>query len=176
VTHSCVLEQREGLHYPADLYLEGSDQHRGWFQSSLLTAVAMNGSAPYKAVLTHGFTVDADGRKMSKSLGNVIAPQQVMKTLGADILRLWVAATDYRAEMTVSDEIFNRTADSYRRIRNTARFLLSNLAGFDPARDALMPEQMVALDRWVMDRAALLQEIGRASCREGGEISEVAAC
>lgn len=158
VTHSCVLEQREGLHYPADLYLEGSDQHRGWFQSSLLTAVAMNGSAPYKAVLTHGFTVDADGRKMSKSLGNVIAPQQVMKTLGADILRLWVAATDYRAEMTVSDEIFNRTADSYRRIRNTARFLLSNLAGFDPARDALMPEQMVALDRWVMDRAALLQD------------------
>ncbi|TNF33805.1 MAG: isoleucine--tRNA ligase [Gammaproteobacteria bacterium] len=158
VTHACVLEPRPELHYPAELYLEGSDQHRGWFQSSLLTAVAMNGSAPYKAVLTHGFTVDADGRKMSKSLGNVIAPQQVMKTLGADILRLWVAATDYRAEMTVSDEIFKRTADSYRRIRNTARFLLSNLAGFDPATDALPPEQMVALDRWVMDRAARLQD------------------
>ncbi len=158
VTHACVLEARTGLHYPADLYLEGSDQHRGWFQSSLLTAVAMNGCAPYKAVLTHGFTVDAQGRKMSKSLGNVIAPQQVMKTLGADILRLWVAATDYRAEMTVSDEIFKRTADAYRRIRNTARFLLSNLAGFNPATDALPPAQMVALDRWAMDRAARLQD------------------
>ena len=130
---SVCCRQRNELQYPADLYLEGSDQHRGWFQSSLLTAIAINGNAPYKGVLTHGFTVDTQGRKMSKSLGNVIAPQQIMKTLGADILRLWISATDYRNEMVVSDEIFKRTADSYRRIRNTARFLLANLSGFDPA-------------------------------------------
>ena len=133
VTHACVLDPREELVRPADLYLEGSDQHRGWFQSSLLTSVAMTGHAPYKGVLTHGFTVDAEGKKMSKSLGNVVAPQTVMKTLGADIIRLWVAATDYRAEMSVSDEILKRTADAYRRIRNTTRFLLANLEGFDPA-------------------------------------------
>ncbi len=157
VTHYCVLQQRDQLQYPADLYLEGSDQHRGWFQSSLLSAVAANGSAPYKAALTHGFTVDADGRKMSKSMGNVIAPQQVMNSLGADILRLWVAATDYRGEMAVSDEIFKRTADSYRRIRNTARFLLANMAGFEPAEHALAPADMLALDRWVVHRAAELQ-------------------
>ncbi len=157
VTHFAVLKQREELQYPADLYLEGSDQHRGWFQSSLLTAVAINGNAPYKGVLTHGFTVDAQGRKMSKSLGNVIAPQQVMKTLGADILRLWVSATDYRNEMTVSDEIFKRTADSYRRIRNTARFLLANLNGFDPAQHLLPTDQLLALDRWIVDAAARLQ-------------------
>ena len=119
---------------PADLYLEGSDQHRGWFQSSLKSSLAIRGEAPYKTVLTHGFTVDAQGKKMSKSLGNVVSPQTVVKSLGADIIRLWVAATDYRAEMTVSDEILKRTADSYRRIRNTARFLLSNLNGFDPAQ------------------------------------------
>ncbi len=122
---------------PADLYLEGSDQHRGWFQSSLLTSVAMNGMAPYTGVLTHGFTVDAKGQKMSKSMGNVVAPQKVMKNLGADILRLWVAATDYRSEMTVSDEILKRTADAYRRMRNTARFLLANLNGFDPVEHAV---------------------------------------
>jgi isoleucyl-tRNA synthetase len=151
------LEQREYLGYPADLYLEGSDQHRGWFQTSLLTAVAMNGSAPYKAVMTHGFTVDTEGRKMSKSIGNVIAPQKIMNTLGADILRLWVAATDYRNEMTVSDENFKRTGDAYRRIRNTARFLLSNLNGFDPSTDAVPAEDMLALDRWVMGRAVALQ-------------------
>ncbi|MEJ2622810.1 MAG: isoleucine--tRNA ligase, partial [Candidatus Thiodiazotropha sp.] len=119
VSHHCVLDARETLGFPADLYLEGSDQHRGWFQSSLMTSVAMNGCAPYMAVLTHGITVDAQGRKMSKSLGNVVAPQKVLKTLGADIIRLWVAATDYRNEMTVSDEILKRTADAYRRIRNT---------------------------------------------------------
>jgi isoleucyl-tRNA synthetase len=158
VTHFAVLNQRPELQYPADLYLEGSDQHRGWFQSSLLTAVAINGNAPYKSVLTHGFAVDAQGRKMSKSLGNVIAPQQVMKTLGADILRLWVAATDYRNEMSVSDEIFKRTADSYRRIRNTARFLLANLNGFDPATDLLPAEALLALDRWIVDAAARLQK------------------
>jgi len=158
VTHACVLKQNDALAYPADLYLEGSDQHRGWFQSSLISACAINGSAPYKGVLTHGFTVDQQGRKMSKSLGNVVAPQKVINDLGADILRLWVAATDYRSEMAVSDEIIKRTADSYRRIRNTARFLLSNLSGFDPATDALPFDQLLSLDQWAVDRAALLQE------------------
>ena len=150
--------RRADLAFPADLYLEGSDQHRGWFQSSLLTSVAMRGSAPYKAVLTHGFTVDAQGMKMSKSRGNVVAPQKVVNTLGADILRLWVAATDYRGEMTVSDEILKRTADAYRRIRNTARFLLANLAGFDPVAHLTDPDQMLALDRWVVERARQLQD------------------
>ena len=158
VTHSCVLEHRDGLSSPADLYLEGSDQHRGWFQSSLMTSVAMNDKAPYKAVLTHGFTVDAEGKKMSKSLGNVVKPQTVLKTLGADIIRLWVAATDYRGEMSVSDEILKRNADAYRRIRNTARFLLSNLNGFNPATDQVKPEEMLALDNWAVDRAWLLQK------------------
>ena len=158
VTHSCVLNRVDDLRYPADLYLEGSDQHRGWFQSSLLTAVAANGSAPFKTVLTHGFTVDGQGRKMSKSVGNVVAPQKIMQTLGADIIRLWVSATDYRGEMTVSDEILSRMSDSYRRIRNTLRFLLSNLNGFDPVRDAVASDNMLALDRWVVDAAASLQD------------------
>ena len=158
VTHACVLEPRSGLSAPADLYLEGSDQHRGWFQSSLMTSVAMYGRAPYRQVLTHGFTVDAKGEKMSKSKGNVVSPQAVMKTLGADIIRLWVAATDYRGEMSVSDEILKRTADAYRRIRNTARFLLANLHGFDPAVNTVAPEQMLALDRWAVDRAYRLQQ------------------
>jgi len=159
VTHACVLEKRAELAIPADLYLEGSDQHRGWFQSSLLTAVAIRAAAPYKTVLTHGFTVDAKGRKMSKSLGNDLGlPQKAIKTLGVDILRLWVAATDYRTEMSVSDEILSRTADSYRRIRNTARYLLANLAGFDPARDMLKPADMLALDRWALNRARSLQQ------------------
>ncbi|MGH8493764.1 MAG: isoleucine--tRNA ligase [Moraxellaceae bacterium] len=157
VTHTAVLK-REGLQYPADLYLEGSDQHRGWFQSSLLTALAANGNAPFKTVLTHGFTVDGQGRKMSKSVGNVVAPQKVMQTLGADIIRLWVAATDYRGEMSVSDEILTRMSDSYRRIRNTLRFLLANLNGFDPEKHLVKTEDMLALDRWVVDRAGLLQQ------------------
>jgi isoleucyl-tRNA synthetase len=140
------------------MYLEGSDQHRGWFQSSLMTSVAMYGRAPYREVLTHGFTVDAEGRKMSKSLGNVVSPQKVMQTLGADIVRLWVAATDYRGEMGVSDEILKRTADAYRRIRNTARFLLANLTGFDPVQNLVPPAQMLELDRWAVDRAFRLQE------------------
>jgi len=140
------------------LYLEGSDQHRGWFQSSLLTSVAMTGKAPYLTCLTHGFTVDAEGKKMSKSLGNVVQPQKVMKTLGADIIRLWVAATDYRAEMSVSDEILKRMADAYRRIRNTQRFLLANLFDFDPAGHAVAPERMVELDLWVVRQAERLQE------------------
>ncbi len=141
----------------ADLYLEGSDQHRGWFHSSLLTGCAIDGHPPYRGLLTHGFTVDAQGRKMSKSVGNVVAPQEVMDKLGADILRLWVASTDYSGEMAVSDEILKRTADVYRRIRNTARFLLSNLNGFDPARDQVAFGDMLALDQWVVDRAAQLQ-------------------
>ena len=157
VSHFCVLNRREELAYPADLYLEGSDQHRGWFQSSLLSAVAINGAAPYRQVLTHGFTVDAQGKKMSKSAGNVVAPQKVMQNLGADVLRLWVAATDYRTEMSVSDEILKRTADVYRRLRNTARYLLANLNGFDPALHRVALEQMVALDRWAVDRAYRLQ-------------------
>jgi len=158
VTHFCVLNRRAELEFPADLYLEGSDQHRGWFQSSLLSSVAMNDAPPYRAVLTHGFTVDAQGRKMSKSKGNVVAPQQVMKTLGADVLRLWVAATDYRTEMSVSDEILKRTSDVYRRLRNTARYLLANLSGFDPARHLVAPDDMLALDRWAVDRGWQLQQ------------------
>ncbi len=158
VTHACVLGQRDSLPFPADLYLEGSDQHRGWFQSSLLTSTAINGVAPYKSVLTHGFTVDAKGHKMSKSLGNVVAPQKIVGTLGADILRLWVAGSDYSAEMTVSDEILNRSADTYRRIRNTARFLLSNLNGFEPSQHILAAEKMLPLDRWAVAKARLLQD------------------
>ncbi len=157
VTHACVLDHRSDLPFPADLYLEGSDQHRGWFQSSLLTSVAIHNRAPYNSVLTHGFTVDADGKKMSKSLGNVVAPQKVVNALGADILRLWVASSDYSAEMTVSDEILKRAADSYRRIRNTARFLLANLNGFDPAQHMLQKGEMLALDRWAVARALQLQ-------------------
>src|SRR5699024_3293823 len=157
ITHYGVLEQNEALAVPADLYLEGSDQHRGWFQSSLLTSVAMRGEAPYRGVLTHGFTVDADGHKMSKSLGNVIAPQKLVNSLGADILRLWVASVDYSGEIPVSDEILKRLADSYRRIRNTARFLLGNLDGFEQGRDEVPAEKMLSLDRWAVDRARLLQ-------------------
>ncbi|MBD9479843.1 isoleucine--tRNA ligase [Pseudoxanthomonas sp. PXM02] len=157
VTHEGVLLER-GLGKPADLYLEGSDQHRGWFQSSLLTGVAIDKAAPYKQCLTHGFTVDEHGRKMSKSLGNGIEPQDIMKTLGADILRLWIASADYSNEMSLSQEILKRNADAYRRLRNTARFLLSNLNGFDPSRDLLAPGDMVALDRWIVHRAYEVQE------------------
>ncbi|WP_298768535.1 isoleucine--tRNA ligase [uncultured Shewanella sp.] len=155
---SVVASRPEFQGHDIDLYLEGSDQHRGWFMSSLMISTAMNGKAPYKQVLTHGFTVDGKGRKMSKSIGNVISPQHVTNKLGADILRLWVAATDYSGEMTVSDEILKRSADAYRRIRNTARFLLANINGFDPVTDSVAIEDMVALDRWVVRRAAVLQE------------------
>jgi len=160
-THFSVLDRRPELGFPADLYLEGSDQHRGWFQSSLLSSVAMRGLAPYRGVLTHGFTVDEKGRKMSKSLGNVIAPQKVIDRLGADIIRLWVASSDYRREMAVSDEILKRTADAYRRIRNTARFLLANLAGFDPNADQIAPQGLLPLDAWIVRHAARLQETVR---------------
>jgi len=158
LSFECVAAARPEIAGPVDLYLEGSDQHRGWFHSSLLMSEALHERAPYKGVLTHGFTVDDKGRKMSKSLGNVVAPQKVMQSLGADVLRLWVSATDYANEMSVSDEILKRTSDSYRRIRNTARFLLGNLASFDPKSDMVPIEQMVALDRWAVGRAAALQE------------------
>ncbi len=158
VTHESVLGVRDELTEPADIYLEGSDQHRGWFQSSLLTGVAINNRAPYKAVLTHGFTVDEKGEKMSKSKGNVVSPQEVINKLGADVLRLWVASTDYRGEIAVSDEILKRTADTYRRIRNTARFLLANLNGFEPQTDLLKTEQCLPLDRWAIHAAFETQQ------------------
>jgi len=150
VSHQCVLAQRDYLQRPADLYLEGSDQHRGWFQSSLLTSLAFDGSAPYKQVLTHGFVVDSKGIKMSKSRGNVVLPKDVNNKLGADILRLWVAATDYQGEMAISDEILKRTTDTYRRIRNTSRFLLANINQFNPDTDAISFENMLPLDQWAV--------------------------
>lgn len=158
VSHECVLKQRDELTYPADIVLEGSDQHRGWFQTSLLTAVAINDEESYHQVLTHGFTVDGQGRKMSKSLGNVIAPEEIIKTLGADILRLWVASVDYRGEIPASQEIFTRTSEMYRRMRNTARFFLANLNGFNPEKDLLPADDMLALDRWAVDKARRLQQ------------------
>ncbi len=156
-THACVLARRPELQWPADLYLEGSDQYRGWFHSSLLTATAIKGEAPYRMVLSHGFTVDTQGRKMSKSLGNVILPEKVWNSLGADILRLWAASTDYRAEASISDEILQRTAESYRRIRNTARFLLSNLFDFNPREHLIPTQDLLALDRWAVARTQQLQ-------------------
>ncbi|GEM80113.1 isoleucine--tRNA ligase [Vibrio superstes] len=164
VTHYSVVDAREEFNGAgADLYLEGSDQHRGWFQSSLISSIAMKGEAPYKQVLTHGFVVDGQGRKMSKSVGNVVAPKDVTNKLGADILRLWVSSTDYTGEVAVSDEILKRSADAYRRIRNTARFFLANLSGFNPATDLVPAEEMVALDRWAVGRAqAAQQEIVKA--------------
>ena len=150
-TYSSVVANRPEFNgQDIDMYLEGSDQHRGWFMSSLMLSTATDNKAPYKQVLTHGFTVDGQGRKMSKSIGNIVTPQEVMDKFGGDILRLWVASTDYTGEMTVSDEILKRAADSYRRIRNTARFLLANLNGFDPQRDAVKPEEIISLDRWAV--------------------------
>jgi isoleucyl-tRNA synthetase len=158
VTHASVLQRRAELHSPADLYLEGSDQHRGWFQSSLLTGCAINGRAPFKALLTHGFVVDGSGHKMSKSKGNVIAPQKIFDTLGADILRLWVAATDYSGELTISDEILKRVVESYRRIRNTLRFLLANIADFDPQQHALPVHEWLEIDRYALEMLQRLQD------------------
>ena len=157
LSFECVGAERPEIAAPVDLYLEGSDQHRGWFHSSLLMSEALYERAPYRGVLTHGFTVDEKGRKQSKSLGNVVAPQKVMSTLGADVLRLWVSATDYANEMSVSDEILKRMADSYRRIRNTVRYLLGNLHGFDPKRDAVAGADLLALDRWALARTSALQ-------------------
>ena len=157
VTHSTVSEKRFSKDVVADLYLEGSDQHRGWFQSSLLTSIAMNGRAPYKAVLTHGFVVDENGRKQSKSLGNVVSPQKVWDSLGADILRLWVASTDFRSEMVASDEILKRVSDQYRRIRNTFRFILGNLNDFNQTEKTIFDEQ-IELDKWIILEAQKLED------------------
>lgn len=159
VTHYSVVDSRAEFNgQPADMYLEGSDQHRGWFQSSLISSIAMKGKAPYNQVLTHGFVVDGQGRKMSKSIGNVVSPKDVTNKLGADILRLWVASTDYTGEVAVSDEILKRSADAYRRIRNTARFFLANLNGFNPETDMVAAEEMVALDRWAIGQALSAQK------------------
>ena len=158
VTHYCVLSARDYLRQPADLYLEGSDQHRGWFQSSLLTSVGIHGHAPYKHCLTHGFVVDGKGEKMSKSKGNVMAPNDVINKLGADVLRLWVSSADYRGEMAVSEEILKRTGDTYRRLRNTSRFLLANLEGFEPSTDLLAKDELLPLDRWAVDAAYQAQK------------------
>jgi len=158
-THYTVMRREpERFKWPADLYLEGSDQHRGWFHSSLLTACAMDGRAPYDGLLTHGFVVDGGGHKMSKSRGNVIAPQEVSDTLGAEILRLWVGATDYSGELSISNEILKRVVESYRRIRNTLRFLLANLSDFDPAQDALPPAEWLEIDRYAVALAAAFQD------------------
>ncbi|MDO4694841.1 MAG: class I tRNA ligase family protein, partial [Eikenella sp.] len=157
-THFSVLKQRQELAWPADLYLEGSDQHRGWFQSSMLTGCATLGRAPYKQLLTHGFVVDQNGRKMSKSLGNVVAPQEVYNEFGADILRLWTAATDYSGELAISKEILKRVTESYRRIRNTLSFLFANLKDFSPIDDAVPQADMVEIDRYALVLARQLQE------------------
>jgi isoleucyl-tRNA synthetase len=158
-THQTVLRGSHAgqLAFPADLYLEGSDQHRGWFHSSLLTSSMLNGRPPYKALLTHGFTVDAEGKKMSKSLGNTLAPQKISDTLGADILRLWVASTDYTGELSISDEILKRVTESYRRIRNTLRFLLANTSDFNPKTDAVPIAELLEIDRYAIAGMAALQ-------------------
>ncbi len=163
VSHAAVLEARDDLCWPADLYLEGSDQHRGWFHSALLHSVATRDRAPYRAVLTHGFVVDADGKKMSKSSGNVIAPQEIIASHGADILRMWAAAEDYTQDIRISGEIIQRLVDAYRRIRNTARFILGNLSDFDPGADALPADRLEGLDRWALGRLAALQGSVRAA-------------
>ncbi len=158
-THQTVLRgsHADESHFPADLYLEGSDQHRGWFHSSLLTSSMLNGCAPYKALLTHGFVVDGEGKKMSKSKGNVVAPQKVSDSLGAEILRLWVAATDYSGELSISDEILKRVTEAYRRIRNTLRFLLANTSDFDPATQAVPIEDLLEIDRFALAHIAQVQ-------------------
>ncbi len=160
VSHQAVLKKNKDLDYPCELYLEGSDQHRGWFQSALITGMAIDEIAPYKNVLTHGFVVDGAGKKMSKSLGNVITPEQVMKKYGADILRLWVASSDYSEDVRLSDEILTRLADAYRKIRNTYKYLLSNLFDFDPFKDAIPYGDMLEIDRWILSRfSGLVKEV-----------------
>ena len=149
-THAAVLETFEGLHSPADMYLEGSDQHRGWFQSSLLTSVATRGRAPYKIVLTHGYVVDGEGRKMSKSLGNGIDPEDVIKEYGADILRLWVASSDYKSDIRISKDILKQLSEVYRKIRNTSRFILGNISDYDPNKDMVEYDKLYELDKWAL--------------------------
>lgn len=152
VTHAAVCDTRDSLHWPADLYLEGADQYRGWFQSSLLTSIAWRGKAPYKAVVTHGWVVDGQGRKMSKSLGNGILPQEIVDQYGADILRLWVASSDYHADIRISPEILKQLSDAYRKIRNTARFMLGNLSDFDPDTNSVPVSEMLSIDKWALNR------------------------
>jgi isoleucyl-tRNA synthetase len=152
VSHAAVLEYRDYLNSPAELYLEGSDQHRGWFHSSLLASVGTRGVAPYRAALTHGFVVDGSGKKMSKSVGNVVAPEEVIKKFGAEILRLWVAAQDYRDDIRISPEILQRLSDAYRRIRNTARYILGNIHDFDPAKDSVADDDLFEIDRWALGK------------------------
>jgi isoleucyl-tRNA synthetase len=166
VSQAAVLRVRPDQHWPAEMYLEGSDQHRGWFHSSLLAAVGAQGGAPYRAVLTHGFVVDGEGRKMSKSLGNVIAPQEVIGKYGAEVLRLWVAAEDYRDDIRLSEEILTRLAEGYRRIRNTCRYLLGNLFDFDPGRDAVPVSSLLPIDRFILHRLQQLTERVRAAYRD----------
>jgi isoleucyl-tRNA synthetase len=158
-THQTVLRgsHADVSHFPADMYLEGSDQHRGWFHSSLLTSSMMNGVPPYKSLLTHGFVVDGEGRKMSKSMGNTLAPQKISDTLGAEILRLWVASTDYSGELSISDEILKRVVEAYRRVRNTLRFLLANVADFDPQADAVPIAELFEIDRYAIALTAAWQ-------------------
>ena len=165
VSHAAVLQQRPELGWPADLYLEGSDQHRGWFQSSLATSIAAFGRTPYKAVLTHGFVVDGDGKKMSKSLGNIVRPEEVCKQYGADVLRMWVASAEYRGDIRISDEIMKQLSEAYRRIRNTARFLLGNIYDFDPAQDSVAYAEMEELDQWALMKLARLSERVRDAYR-----------
>jgi isoleucyl-tRNA synthetase len=163
VSHLAVLETRKELHWPAELYLEGSDQHRGWFQTSLLTSIATRNKPPFKSVLTHGFIVDGEGRKMSKSVGNVVRPQEVIDRYGADILRLWVASTDYRGDIRISETILSNLAESYRRIRNTARFLLGNLHHFDPWENSIAYKDMPEMDRWLLSRLSqIITKVGMA--------------
>jgi isoleucyl-tRNA synthetase len=163
VSQSAVLKQRTELSWPADLYLEGSDQHRGWFQSSLLASVGTTGTAPYRAVLTHGFTVDGSGKKMSKSAGNVVAPQEVIDKYGAEVLRLWVSAADYRDDIRISQEILTHLAEAYRRIRNTSRYLLGNLSDFDPVTDRVSDKDLLEIDRWALHRLQkLIQRVEKA--------------
>jgi isoleucyl-tRNA synthetase len=171
VSHEAVLRERNW--WPAQLYLEGSDQHRGWFQVSLIPAVALSGRPPYEQVLTHGFVMDGQGRKMSKSLGNVVAPQDVMERYGADILRLWVASSDYREDVRISDDILGQVAESYRKIRNTFRYLLANLYDFDPTRDRVRPEDCDELDRWALHRTRQVLEAVTAAY-EACQFHEVA--
>ncbi len=168
VSHAAVADQRPELHWPADLYLEGADQYRGWFQSSLLTSVAWRGKAPYKAVVTHGWVVDGEGRKMSKSLGNGIAPQEIVEQYGADILRLWVASSDYHADIRISKEILKQLSDAYRKIRNTARFILGNISDFNPDTDLVSFNQLQPIDRWALHR---FDELTKTVC-EGYESFE----
>ncbi|MBI5970933.1 MAG: isoleucine--tRNA ligase, partial [Deltaproteobacteria bacterium] len=166
VSFAAVLEKRANLKFPADLYLEGSDQHRGWFHSSLLASIGTRGTPPYKAVLTHGFVVDGSGKKMSKSTGNVIAPQEVIKKYGAEVLRLWVCAEDYREDIRISEEILTRLAEAYRRIRNTFRYILGNLYDFDPSKDVVPYAELAEIDRLTLHRLCRLDETVQAAYKE----------